>query len=48
MGIQSALLMGSFRMTCQILFIILKKAVDVLGVLMNFFKKMIWKRGKRV
>jgi hypothetical protein len=44
----SSLLMGSFRMTCQFLFIILKKAVDVLGVLMNFFKKMIWKRGKRL
>jgi hypothetical protein len=44
----SSLLMGSFRMTCQIFFIILKKAVDVLGVLINFFNKMIWKRGKRL
>ncbi|MDT8380442.1 MAG: hypothetical protein RQ739_16285 [Desulfotignum sp.] len=42
------LLMGSFRMTCYIIFFILKKAVDLLGFLMNFFNKMIWKRGKRV
>ena len=44
----SSLLIGSFRMTCQILFIILKKAVDVLGFIMNFFNNMIRKRGKRL
>jgi hypothetical protein len=44
----SRLLTGSFRMTCYIIFFILKKAVDVLGFLMNFFNKMIWKRGKRL
>jgi hypothetical protein len=33
----SRLLTGRFRMTCYIIFFILKKAVDVLGFLMNFF-----------
>lgn len=42
------LLMGSFRMTCYIIFFILKKAIAVLGGLMNFFNKMIWKIGKRL
>jgi hypothetical protein len=44
----SFLLRDSFRMTFHIVFFILKKAVDVLVFFINFVKKMILKRGKRL